>query len=192
MLFEPRLSAGLANGSIQLAFRRWRRAQVVGGRRYRSPIGLIAVDGVSIVQAAEITLADARAAGYGSAAELLVDLRGPADGQLFRVALHALDEGDPRAALAADTAITAEDLRTLQARLASLDRLRPWTTATLEAIDQHPGMRAADLAAALGFPDVLAFKTQVRKLKALGLTLSLEVGYRLAPRGQAFLRGVSD
>jgi hypothetical protein len=28
----------------------------------------------------------------------------------------------------------------------------------------------------------------VRKLKGLGLTNSLEVGYRLAPRGQAYLQ----
>ena len=28
----------------------------------------------------------------------------------------------------------------------------------------------------------------MRKLKALGLTESLEVGYRLSPRGRAFLR----
>ena len=32
------------------------------------------------------------------------------------------------------------------------------------------------------------FKTGVRKLKALGLTISLETGYRLSPRGEAFLR----
>ena len=33
----------------------------------------------------------------------------------------------------------------------------------------------------------LRFKERVRRLKALGLTESLEVGYRLSPRGQAFL-----
>lgn len=33
----------------------------------------------------------------------------------------------------------------------------------------------------------LHFKTDVRKLKALGLTESLEVGYRLSPRGTALL-----
>ena len=33
----------------------------------------------------------------------------------------------------------------------------------------------------------LSFKTRVRRLKALGLTESLEVGYRLSPRGAAFL-----
>lgn len=35
--------------------------------------------------------------------------------------------------------------------------------------------------------DTPAFKTHVRKLKALGLTESLEVGYRLSPRGEAVL-----
>ena len=34
---------------------------------------------------------------------------------------------------------------------------------------------------------VNGFKLHVRKLKALGLTRSLEVGYRLSPRGQAYL-----
>ena len=33
----------------------------------------------------------------------------------------------------------------------------------------------------------LVFKQNVRKLKTLGLTESLEVGYRLSPRGMALL-----
>ena len=49
-------------------------------------------------------------------------------------------------------------------------------------------MRAADLAAALG-REKLPFKADVRKLKALGLTESLERGYRLSPRGRAWLAG---
>jgi predicted transcriptional regulator len=36
--------------------------------------------------------------------------------------------------------------------------------------------------------DKVRFKANVRKLKALGLTESLEVGYRLSPRGEAVLR----
>ena len=35
--------------------------------------------------------------------------------------------------------------------------------------------------------DTLAFKANVRKLKGLGLTESLAVGYRLSPRGVAVL-----
>lgn len=188
VLFEPRLQKGLADGSIQLAFRRWRRAQVVGGHRYRSPIGLIAVEAVSAVSSADISAADALAAGYGSVAELLADLRGPSDSQIFRVAMHALDEADPRDTLAADTALTEADVRQLQLRLASLYRSRAWTDATLRAIHAQPGRRAADLASTLGWQDVPTFKAHVRKLKALGLTQSLLVGYRLAPRGEAFVR----
>jgi hypothetical protein len=36
------------------------------------------------------------------------------------------------------------------------------------------------------------FKTNVRKLKNLGLTESLDVGYRLSPRGQRVLEGWSE
>ena len=44
----------------------------------------------------------------------------------------------------------------------------------------------SDLAAMVG-RETQPFKTDVRKLKALGLTESLEVGYRLSPRGKALL-----
>ena len=74
----------------------------------------------------------------------------------------------------------------LAARLGRLDARRPWTAATLALIAAHPGRRAPELAALLG-RETLAFKQDVRKLGALGLTESLEVGYRLSPRGEALL-----
>jgi DNA-binding IclR family transcriptional regulator len=57
----------------------------------------------------------------------------------------------------------------------------------LDLIAEHPGVRAPDLAATLGM-ETLPFKRDVRKLKELGLTESLEVGYRLSPRGRAWRR----
>jgi hypothetical protein len=56
----------------------------------------------------------------------------------------------------------------------------------LRLIGERPGVRAGDLAESLG-RERLSFKTDVRKLKALGLTESLAIGYRLSPRGQAWL-----
>ncbi|HEU4546515.1 MAG TPA: hypothetical protein VFR88_09515, partial [Microlunatus sp.] len=53
-------------------------------------------------------------------------------------------------------------------------------------LDPDQGDRRADLAAELG-RERDDWKRDVRKLKALGLTESLEVGYRLSPRGRAFL-----
>lgn len=47
-------------------------------------------------------------------------------------------------------------------------------------------MRAPGLAAGLG-RETPPFKRDVRRLKELGLTRSLEVGYELSPRGRAYL-----
>jgi hypothetical protein len=48
-------------------------------------------------------------------------------------------------------------------------------------------VRAPDLAASNGW-ETQAFKLDVRKLKNLGLTISLRVGYELSPRGREYLR----
>jgi hypothetical protein len=189
VLFERRLQEGLRNGSIRLVFRRWRRAQVVSGRRYRSPIGLIDVQRVSLVDG-PISTEDARAAGYASVEQLLADMKGPADGLLYRIELQPSSEPDARAVLAHEALLGDADLTQLRQKLARLDASRTWTLATLEAIEARPGTRAGDLAVDLGWPELLTFKLHVRKLKALGLTLSLEVGYHLAPRGEAYLQAI--
>ena len=58
--------------------------------------------------------------------------------------------------------------------------------AALQAIAARPEVRAGDLAEAAG-RERLEFKRDVRKLKALGLTLSFPIGYRLSARGEAYL-----
>jgi hypothetical protein len=62
----------------------------------------------------------------------------------------------------------------------------PWTSDYLRLIAANPGVRAPDLAAGLG-RETLPFKRDVRKLKELGLTHSLAVGYQLSARGRAYL-----
>jgi hypothetical protein len=57
----------------------------------------------------------------------------------------------------------------------------------LELIQDRPKVRARDLADLVG-REVLPFKLDLRKLKELGLIESLEIGYRISPRGQAVLR----
>ena len=70
-------------------------------------------------------------------------------------------------------------------RLAATDRrsASPWTGRVLALIATHPGRRAGDLAPTMGW-ELPKFKANVRKLKALGLTASLEVGYRLTELGE--------
>jgi len=188
MRFEQRLREGIHDGSITVAFRRWKRHQVVPGGRYRTGTGLVMVDSVDVVDPASITDDDVRRAGYESAAALLADLRGDADARVYRIALHPLDEPDPRSVLAASSGLTAGDAAEITRRLARLDKASPrgpWTAATLAAIADRPDVVATDLASSVGLPRDI-FKRNVRSLKAMGLTLSQRVGYRLSPRGKAY------
>jgi hypothetical protein len=193
MLFEQRLWAGLADGTVTVTFRRWRRPRARVGGSHRTPAGVLAVDAVAEVDPAAISEDDARAAGFGSLAELRRQLDRLGDGPVWRVDFHHAG-ADPREALRRRRDLTTEEVAGLRARLDRLDRAArdgPWTRATLRLIGERPGVRAGDLAVAAG-RERHPFKTDVRKLKELGLTESLEVGYRLSPRGRALLERLGE
>jgi hypothetical protein len=187
MLISRKHLDRIAAGEIDRAFRRWKRPTVRTGGTLRTAIGLLAIDSVEPITDADVTEEDARLAGFDSREALFAFLP-VRDEQLYRIRLRT-GGVDPRAALREQTTLTQEDVRDLHARLAHLDARAPdgpWTAATLAAIADAPGTRAANLAESLG-RERLPFKADVRKLKALGLTESLEVGYRISPRGQALL-----
>jgi hypothetical protein len=189
MLFEQRFWEPIVTGEVTVTFRRWKRRQVVAGRRYRTPRGMIEVTAVDVVTEEAITPRDAQTGGYTSVQDLVADLRGTPDLPLYRIRFRAVDAPDPRAVLAASSELSDADRAELDKRLARLDAASshgPWTADTLALIAARPAVRAGDLADALG-RERLPFKADVRKLKNLGLTLSLDVGYRLSPRGQAYL-----
>jgi hypothetical protein len=132
-----------------------------------------------------VTPADARKAGFPSRAALLKAFPRKPGARLYRVEFR-LAGPDPRIALRERAELTEEELTSIASRLARYDRAAPWTRHTLALIAAQPATRAGDLAEQLG-QERLPFKANVRKLKALGLTESLEVGYRLSPRGRAYL-----
>jgi hypothetical protein len=189
--FPKRVWDGLVDGSVTVAFRYWKRPTVKAGGTQMTPVGVLAIDAIERIAMRAITPADARAAGYETRAALAVDLaryRRPGTA-LYRIAFHHAGE-DPRRALREDDRLGERELQEIGARLARLDRGSrhgPWTRAVLELIRDNPGTLAADLAKRRG-RETLHFKADVRKLKTLGLTESLRVGYRLSPRGRAVLR----
>jgi hypothetical protein len=175
VLFKVSQLAGIADGSIDLTFRRWPAPRVRAGSQQRTAIGVIAFDAVERVD--DVSDEDARRAGWASRDAVLKQFA-RRDGDLYRIELH-LAGPDPRAVLR-DTPPDAA----LRKRV---ERMGPWATDYLRLIAEQPGVRAPDLAAGLGM-ETRAFKLRVRRLKELGLTESLPVGYRLSPRGEAFLR----
>jgi hypothetical protein len=109
---------------------------------------------------------------------------------VYRVHLSWVEE-DPRLALR-DAIPDTDDLATLAAAVAKLDaskRTGPWTRRILDWIRENPGVISTELAALLG-REVAPMKADIRRLKALGLTESLRVGYRLSARGVAYLESL--
>lgn len=189
MLVPQRLGPLIAEGTVTLLVRRWRSAQVLVGREYRTAAGLLAVDAVDVVSEEQLSEDDARRAGFADRAALVADLRGDPGLPVYRLRVRPAGHADPRDELAADALLSAADIEAITARLDRLDRASAygaWTRPTLRAIRDRPAVRAAELAESMG-RERAPFKLDVRKLKALGLTISLEVGYRLSPRGQAYL-----
>jgi hypothetical protein len=191
MLFAGSDRDGVAEGRITTAYRRWSEARVVEGRIYRTNAGRIEIESIRQVNPDLIADndADVIAADRQNAKDVRRRLRGNEDWPTFLVKFHLVEGPDPREELAASADFTAEELEDLKARLAKLDELSrhgAWTTDTLRLIQSKPAVRAGDLAADLN-RETPAFKLDVRKLKNLGLTYSLETGYELSPRGTAYL-----
>lgn len=189
MLLRRATLSGIRDGRISLQFRRWKRPTVKEGGTLLTAIGQLAIDAVEAVEWDEVTDDDARAAGFEGREALEAALGAAKAGtSLYRVRLR-LAGPDPRMALREEIP-TEEELRSVLERMERWDGaspVGPWTLATLNAIAERPAVRAGDLASALGL-EKARFKTNVRKLKGLGLTESLEIGYRLSPRGKAVLR----
>jgi len=189
VLLNRPIAEGIADGSITLVLRRWDAPRAAVGGTQRTPVGTIRIDGLTEYPGRyRVTTAQARAAGYPDAktAQAELDRRQAAHTYVIAVSYLAPDE---RPDLAADDALSAEDVTAIAARLDRWDAAatEPWTRAYLTLIGANEAVRAPDLAARIGL-DVPRFKRRVRQLKGLGLTISLDVGYRLSPRGRAFLR----
>lgn len=185
MLIRPADLVRIRDGEIDLAFRRWQRPRVLVGTRMRTVVGLIEV--TSVEQVHDITAVEAARAG-ATREELVRLMAAKAPQPIWRIGLRYAG-ADPRIALRNDADLGAAELGDLTARLDRLDRASrsgPWTRQVLALIAANPGRRAPDLAASLG-RETQPFKRDVRKLKELGLTESLDVGYRISPRGQALL-----
>src|ERR1700728_3944927 len=121
MRFEQRLRDGIHSGEIVLAFRRWKRSQVVPGHRYRTGIDMVEVEAVDVVEPSSVNVRQARDAGYASVGDLLAGLRGDPALPVYRVRLHRIDGPDPRDELARTASLTEEDVAAITARLARMD-----------------------------------------------------------------------
>jgi hypothetical protein len=187
MLFRRATLNGIASGDVTLAFRRWKRPTVKAGGRVRTAGGGVRLGAIEAVDAAGLSEGDARASGFATLAALQKML-GPENGDpVYRIELVGI-EADQRVAKRETAEPLDIEWREIRARFAGWEKSAPnYFPEVLRIIGERPAIAAAMLAAALGV-EKLKFKQDVRKLKEFGLTESLDVGYRLSPRGEVVLR----
>ncbi|CAM3771728.1 hypothetical protein [Smaragdicoccus niigatensis] len=202
MLISKPIAEAIREGRVTAQFRRWDVPRVKVGGTQLTAAGLIQFTKVTQVRDIEkISDRAARAAGMKNAEALKTALRkaanrtptargGKGGDKIFRIDVAWVGE-DERIELRQTMPSDAE-LVQLEAKLARLDAREsgPWTREILEWIRANPRVVSKELAA-LRQVELLPMKIDIRKLKALGLTISHEVGYELSPRGNAYLNWIA-
>lgn len=180
-------------------FRRWDEPRVKVGATQMTSAGLITFTRVAVVRDIEkISDRAAKAAGMKDAAALrkaLTSTRKPSPrggkggDKVYRINVAWAGE-DPRLSLRENLPDETE-LAYIATKLARLDAREtgPWTREILEWIRDNPRV-VSKVLAELRQVELLPMKTDIRKLKALGLTISHDVGYELSPRGAAYLESL--
>ena len=181
MLFSADAWPGLASGAITVTFRTWRRPQAKVGSIHRVGRDRIPlhVDHVTQVAVDSLTDDDARQAGEPDLAALRRRLGRVDDHTVWRIEFHRVEAPPVPEPLPEDV---------VRRRV---ERMDPWAQQYLRLIAEQPAVVSTVLAAQVG-EERMRFKGKVRRLKALGLTESLDVGYRLTPLGEAVLRPPTD
>lgn len=177
----------IENGAVTVAFRRWSKPTVRAGGTLRTAAGVLAIDALEEVTLSAITTADALSAGYQSLTELKTELA-LREGHLYQIRFHRIG-GDFREALREADDISDEQISRINEALVALDRrdrTGSWTRRALQMIGEKDGCTAGELAAELDI-EKMALKRRIRQLKELGLTQSLQTGYRLSARGRRYL-----
>lgn len=186
MLFRRETLNGIAGGTIAVAFRRWKRPTVKAGGQVRTAAGVVRIGRIDTVDAAKLTKREAAAAGFATL-DALEKMLGPDNGDpVYRIELEGI-EPDIRAELRQTAQPSEAEWKAIKTRFARWERDAPGYFPTiLSTIAERPAAPAAELAEVFK-AEKLKFKQDVRKLKELGLTESLDVGYRLSPRGDTVL-----
>jgi hypothetical protein len=179
----------IVTGEIDTQFRRQKKPTVKAGGTLRTHVGMLEIVDVAQIELDGVTDEDARRSGAADREQVIAELTKKVEGDFYRVRLR-YGGADPRLALRVNDDLSEADVVALAAKLDRLDRSATdgaWTRQTMRLIADHPHVRAPDLAASVG-RETAPFKSDVRKLKALGLTISFSPGYELSPRGHELLR----
>ncbi|MCE7072536.1 hypothetical protein LZG74_19625 [Dyadobacter sp. CY327] len=193
MLIKQKHLEGIMSGNVSLAFRKWKKLSIRKGSLLQTSIGVVKITDLAETELFKITDEDARLAGYENAQAVTSELEKVTNGAIYRIEL-GYESPDPRIGQREQKEITNEELEALKEKLLNLDKFSnqgKWTTKVLKAIQDNPKLPAVALATKVN-KEKEWLKTNVRKLKNLGLTISHEPGYTLSPLGEYVLKSLPE
>lgn len=189
MIIRQKQLEGIKKGTISLAFRRWTRPSVRKGTLLKTAIGQVEILNIEVIDVVSIREDDAHKAGFETRDELLASLADNNAGNVYRIGVR-YHSPDPRINLRNQIPSDKTDFEIIRKKLQRLDKANaggPWTSGVLHAIQSNPRTVSTELAKQLGY-ERMWLKTQICKLKNLGLTISHDVGYEISPLGKAVLK----
>lgn len=189
MLFKKKFLTLIENGKIYTAFRKWSRPSVSESGTLLTPVGQLRIKSLNKVEYKQITDDEIIQAGYENRKELDKELAFKDSGDIYRIEFE-LEGVDPRIELRENVEISNDEMTKVIAKLKRLDasgKVKNWTYKVIEIVDSEPGKYAIEYSSKLGYEKEW-FKLNIRKLKNLGLTISLTDGYEISPRGKVVLK----
>lgn len=190
MIFRKEFLQKIKKGEVKIAYRRWIKLSVREGGTLKTSIGVIKFGKINVIDEKKLGEKEARLAGYDYLKDLMKDLSFRPEGKVYLIRFKLIGE-DSRLKLRENIKLNSEEIEAVKEKLARLDkasRRGPWTKSVLQILSKRPGVGSKLLALDLGIEDHLKLKLNVRKLKNLGLTISLGTGYKLSPRGELILK----
>ncbi|MEM7110481.1 MAG: hypothetical protein AAF519_19790 [Bacteroidota bacterium] len=193
MLFKKKFLDLIEQGEIKIAFRKWSRPSVTESKTLLTPAGLLRIKSVKIIDYDQISDHEIVQAGYADRKELNKELAFKETGDIYKIEFD-LEGVDPRIALRENSNISNAEMTKILDKLKRLDtsgKVKNWTFKVLDLLDREPGKYALEYSTQLGYEKEW-FKLNIRKLKNLGLTISLTDGYEISPRGNVVLHELKN
>ncbi len=193
MLFKKRFLTLIEKGEIQTAYRKWSHPSVSESGTLLTAVGQLRITFLKKIEYDQITDSDVRKAGYVNRNELDKELSFKKVGDLYKIGFK-LEKADPRIKLRENTDISESEMLEILTKLERLDsrgKVKYWTFKILKLVNVEPGKHAIEYATKLGYEKEW-FKLHIRKIKNMGLTISLKDGYEISPRGKIVLERLKD
>ena len=187
MLIKQKHLEQIKKGEISLMFRKWKKKLVKKGSLIKTSIGQIKIININEISSKDINLKEASEAGYKNLSDLMEVLNSK-QGKLFKILVRYHSE-DPRIKLRNKSYLSEEDFEQIKIKLQRFDKYSKqgeWTIKILNTILENPKLKSAELATIVN-KDKTWLKSNIRKLKNLGLTISHEIGYSISPLGKVYL-----